>query len=145
MIQISKLAEVSHLLPLPPVPSRPSKNDLEKSKYHQKKILTQKFNNKGKKSYAQVLVTNINEVLKINEYFSNLSTKKIEEIHKTINKLRKEKPFINIMTKGPSRHQIIIPMCNDNIPKFMSSLSKHITNINRSLKSIKSDMLANFV
>jgi len=144
-IQISKLAKVSHLPPLPPIPSKPFKSDLEKSRYHQKRILTQKFDNKGEKSYAQVSATNINEVFKIKEYFSNLLAKKIEEIHKTINKLRKEKPCINIITKEPSRYQIIIPMDNDNISKFMSSLSKHIVNINSSLKNIKSDMLANFV
>ena len=53
MIQTSKLAKVSYLLPLPPISSRLSKSDLERSKYHQKKSTSsvQKSDNKGKKSY----------------------------------------------------------------------------------------------
>jgi len=34
------------------------------------------------------------------ENFPNLSTKKIEEIQKVINKLKKDKPRFNITTKG---------------------------------------------
>jgi len=35
-------------------------------------------------------------------------------------------------------------MDNDNISKFMSSSGKHITNINKALKNIKSNVLADF-
>jgi len=91
------------------------------------------------------LTPNIKDILKIKENFPNLSLKKIEEIHKTINKSRKTKPHINITTKGPSCRQIIVPMGNNNINKFISSSSKHIANINRVLKNIKSDMIANFI
>jgi len=48
-------------------------------------------------------------------------------------------------TKGPSRKQIIISMNNNNKIKFMASLNAYITNINSTLRNIKSDFMANFV
>ena len=48
-------------------------------------------------------------------------------------------------TKGPSRKQVIIPMNNENKTRFMESSSSHIANLNRALKNIKSDVMANFV
>ena len=48
-------------------------------------------------------------------------------------------------TKGPSRKQIIIPMSNDNIIKFIKNSSLHIANINWSLKKAKSKVLVNFI
>ena len=47
--------------------------------------------------------------------------------------------------KGPSKKHVIIPMSNDNKAKFMESSSSHITNLNRTLKNIKLDILADFV
>ena len=47
--------------------------------------------------------------------------------------------------KGPSHKQAIVPMSNENKTKFMESSSNHITNLNRSLKGIKSEVLADFV
>jgi len=55
------------------------------------------------------------------------------------------KPQINMTTKGPSRKQIIIPMGSDNSKKFLSLSGNHVTNINRALKSIKSDVVINFI
>ena len=89
--------------------------------------------------------TNVKEILKIKESFPELSSKKIEEIHKSIDEPRKEKPRINMTTKGPSRRQVIIPMSNENSSKFMLSSEDNIANINRALKNIKSDTLADFV
>jgi len=82
----------------------------------------------------QALFSNIKEILKINENFSNISSKKIEEIHKTINNFSKPKLRINMTTKKPSRCQVIIFMRADNISKFMSLLEYHIANINSALK-----------
>jgi len=48
-------------------------------------------------------------------------------------------------TKRLSCKQIIVPMNSDNIVKFMSNSSNHITNINRLLKNIKSDCKANYI
>jgi len=70
--------------------------------------------------------------------------KKIKNIQKTINKLRKEKPHINIMMKGPSKRQVIILMNDNNTLKFMIFSSAYIANINRTLKNIKSNIVADF-
>ena len=48
-------------------------------------------------------------------------------------------------TKGPSYKQIIVSMGKDDANKFMAFASNHITNINRALKNIKSDVLADYV
>ena len=93
----------------------------------------------------QVLSPNVKEILKIKNNFPNLSSKKIEEIYKTINELGKPKSHINMITKGLLCKQIIVPMSNDNLNKFMPFLSKYIVNINRALKNIKSDTIANFI
>ena len=49
------------------------------------------------------------------------------------------------MTKRFFWKQVIVLMSNDNKTKFMRNLSSHITNINRALKNIKSDIKADFV
>ena len=41
--------------------------------------------------------------------------------------------------------QVIIPMSNENKAKFMESSSAHITNLNRVLKNIKLEVIADFV
>ena len=50
-----------------------------------------------------------------------------------------------MITKGPSRKQIIIPMSQDNSNIIITCANEHIFNINRLLKSIKSDVTANFL
>ena len=50
-----------------------------------------------------------------------------------------------MITKNLFRKQIIISMSSANISKLISISGKHITNINRALKNIKSEILANFV
>ena len=70
---------------------------------------------------------------------------KIKEIYKVLNKLKINKPKFNMITKGPSRKQVIILMSLTNPEKFMALPSKHIFNINRSLKDIKSDIMADFI
>ena len=62
-----------------------------------------------------------------------------------INDSEKVKPRINIITKGPSRKQIIVLISNDNKSKFIASLSAYITNLNSVLRNIKSDVMADFV
>ena len=47
--------------------------------------------------------------------------------------------------KGPLRKQVIIPMSNDNINKFMKDSSLYITNINQSLRNTKSEVLVDFI
>ena len=87
------------------------------------------------KSYAQASKqnTSISDVIKIKETFSSIGAKKIDQINNIVNRSFKPKPCIQITTKGPSRKQVIIPMGNDNIVKFMKNSSIHITNLNRNL------------
>jgi len=48
-------------------------------------------------------------------------------------------------TKGPSHKQVIVPMNTDNTRKYMKDASTHIININRALKSIKLNIIADFI
>jgi len=76
-----------------------------------------------------------------------LSNKKVKEVYKVINNSKKNKPKLNIMTKGLSRKQVIIPINSIITNRFIFIMisNKHIENINRALKSIKSDVMANFI
>jgi len=47
--------------------------------------------------------------------------------------------------KGLSRKQVIIPMGNDNNVKFMKNSLIYITNINRNLRNVKSEVLVDFI
>ena len=47
--------------------------------------------------------------------------------------------------KGLSRKQVIIPMNGDNKMKFMKNSNNHVTNLNKALKNIKSDIMVNFI
>ena len=47
--------------------------------------------------------------------------------------------------KGPSCKQIIIPINNKTVKKYGKNASKHITTINYALKSIKSNIMADFI
>ena len=85
---------------------------------------------------------NTNTAREIKEAFSNLQ---IENIQKIISGESKPKLKLNMTTKGPSRKQVIVPINLDNANKFMKDLSTHITNINRALKNIKSDVMADFI
>ena len=51
----------------------------------------------------QALSLNIKEILKIKKSFSNISSKKIKKIHKTINNPGKPKLRINMTTKELSK------------------------------------------
>ena len=48
-------------------------------------------------------------------------------------------------TKGLSRKQVIVLMNCDNIKKFMGESSNHVSNLNRALKSIKLDVMVDFI
>ena len=47
--------------------------------------------------------------------------------------------------KGLSRKQVIFPMNVENSVNFIKDSSSHITNINRTLKNIKSEVIADFI
>jgi len=69
---------------------------LEKLKFFKKKDkeLKKNTNFKDKQSYTQVSALKIEEILKLKANFSNLSAKKIKNIHNMINSSGKMKPSI---------------------------------------------------
>ena len=48
-------------------------------------------------------------------------------------------------TKEPSCKQVIVPISIVNTKNFVKGSSTHVININRSFKSIKLDVIANFI
>ena len=127
----------------PPIPAKPPKEVNTISKYFKK--LSE---NKEKKSYAQASAPSSNitrEILKIKETFLKLQDKKIKYIQKIISGENKPKPCLNMTAKGPFRKQVIIPMNTENRSCFIKESSAHVYNINRVLKNIKLEIVANFI
>ena len=61
------------------------------------------------------------------------------------NSNQKRKSKLNMTTKDPSRKQIIIFMSTNNTERVIVQSNIHISNINRLLKDIKSEIYANFI
>ena len=99
------------------------------------------------KSYAQASKQNasMSDVIKIKETFPSMGVKEIDQINNIIKESPKPKPRIQITTKGLSRKQVIIPMSNDNIEKFMKNSSIHVANLNRNIRNAKSEVLVDFI
>jgi len=84
--------------------------------------------------------------LKIKEMFPKLQNHKIDQVQKIINSSKsKPKLHINMTTKGPSHKQIIVPMNKEAANMYIKDASFHISNINCILKSIKLNILADFI
>ena len=135
---------------LPPfIPAKSPKEVNEISKFFKKNYPP----NINKKSYTQVSSNGSNsnstnmarETLKIKKAFPSLQNKKIEQIQKIISRVPNPKPCINMTTKRPSCKQIIIPMCLDNANNLVKKSSIYVANINRALKNIKLDVMADFI
>jgi len=126
---------------------RPSKKIFKKFNFFKKKEKGKsKESLKKELSYTQVSKNNINEIVKIKENFPNLSTKKIEEMQKVINELKKDKLRFNMTTKESSRQQVLVSISLANLTKLIVLYSKHIANINSALKDIKLDIImADFI
>ena len=77
--------------------------------------------------------------------FSNLQNKKIKNIQKVISEENKLKLKLNMTIKGLLRKQVIVPMNLENSSNFIKDSSSHVTNINRALKNIKSNIMADFI
>ena len=73
------------------------------------------------------------EVLKIKEAFLALNAKKIDQVNNIVKGNLKPKPGIQMMTKSPSRKQVIVPMSSENNSNFMKNSAFHVANINRQL------------
>ena len=68
------------------------------------------------------------------------------EIHNvTSNSNQKGKPKLNMTTKGLSRKQIIVLMSMNNAKRVITQSNMHVSNINRLLKDIKSEISADFI
>jgi len=68
------------------------------------------------------------------------------EIYNIMNNTnQKSKPKFNIITKGPLRKQIIISMNTNNSKRLIAQANNHITDINRLLKDVKSEISADFI
>ena len=50
-----------------------------------------------------------------------------------------------MIIKGLSRKQVIVLVSNNNKISFMKDSSTHITNLNRNLKNIKSEIIVDFI
>jgi len=146
--ETDKLASVKRLFF--PIPAKTSKWINEISKFFKAKAPVHTTNRQGM-SYTQAskggsnIGSNIESILKIKEAFPTLKTNNINSIQQMINSNSKPKPHISMTTKGLSRKQIIIPINDANINNFMRESSAHVTNMNRALKNIKTDIMVNFV
>ena len=99
------------------------------------------------KSYMQVSRQNTStmDVIKIKETFPSIEAEKIDQIDDIVKGVSKQKPCIQMITKGPSHKQVIIPMGNENNINFMKNSSIHVTNLNRNLRNAKSEVLVDFI
>jgi len=134
-------------IPLPMNLSKLPKEERAKPKSN-KKPVNDKSNNSSLKpacTYAQASSTNIQDILKLKENFPKSSDKKIKEIYKMVHNSNISKLRLNMTTKGPLCKQIIVPIGNNNIKTFMSSLNDHVVNINQALKNVKSDIIIDFI
>ena len=145
-VKDKKLVKPIYISPLPSPILKKSPKEVNKiSKYFKKNPPSAQ-----KKSYAQIssklTTSNIAiETLKIKEVFPNLQNKKIEQVQKLISSNSKSKPHINMTMKRPLCKQVIVPMNIDNTRKFLKDFSTHIININRALKNIKLNIMADFI
>ena len=57
----------------------------------------------------------------------------------------KDKPRLNITTKDLLRKQIIIPIESNNAEKIIAKANTHVSNINKLLKEVKSEILVDFI
>ena len=144
-------ASIDKVPPPPPLPAKTAKEVNVILKYFQNKKSSN--NNKSKedpkttKSYAQASKAPVNtaEVLKIKKTFPPLNAEKIDQVNNIVKGTVKLKPKIQMITKGPSRKQIIISMSKKNVYSFIKNLSLHISNINRQFCNTKSEILVNYI
>ena len=102
-----------------------------------------------KKLYAQASKSNtskVNNILRVKEAFLSLLANEVNKILKVKNGSKgKKKPKLNMMTRGPSRKEVIIPMTKSNAELITKSVHKIIANINEHLKNSNSDVITNFI
>ena len=148
----SVLVTINKVSPLSLLPAKSKREVNIISKYFQSKKYLAKTkkpirNNNPARSYAQATKPSANtlEVLKIKEAFLALNAKKIDQVNSIINGNLKPKPWIQIITKGPSKKQVIVPMSKENNNNFMKNSALYMVNINRQLWNAKSEVLVNYI
>jgi len=140
------IVKPTYVSPLPPpILAKLPKEVIEISKYFKKNSPLAL-----RKSYTQVSsnLSTLNitkETLKIKKAFLNLQNKKIKQVQKLISSNNKLKLHINMTIKGPLHKQVIVPINIDNTRKLIKDSSTHVININRVLKNIKSNVMADFI
>ena len=103
-----------------------------------------------KKSYMQAskanILSSIEDVIRVKKVFLTLSTDEVGKMLKAKNSGRStKKPKINIMTRGQSRREVIIPMIKANAELIVNSAHIHVSSVNKCLKNSKSDTFADFI
>ena len=124
---------------LPSISAKSQKEVNQISKYF-KNIKSTPVVKPAQKLYVQASkpASNTIEVIKIKDVFPTLDTKKIDQIQNIIKGSLNPKPRIQMTTKGPSKKQVIIPINSNNIVKFIKESLLYVSNINRTLKNMKS-------
>ena len=102
-----------------------------------------------KKSYAQASKSNlscIEDILQVKKAFPALLVNEVGKVLKISNSREgSKKPKINMMTRGPSRKEVIIPMAKHIAELMINSAHTHIINVNKCLKNSKLDIVADFI
>ena len=102
-----------------------------------------------KKSYIQASKSNllhIEDIVQVKEVFSALSVDEVGKVLKIKNSREgNKKPRINMMTRGLSRKEVIIPMAKHIAELIVNSAHIHIANVNKCLKNSKSDIITDFI
>jgi len=145
VLVISGCHNTSYISTLPPsILAKSLKEVNEILKFFKKKSPPEPKKLYAQASSKQNTLEIARKTLRIKDAFSNLQNKKIELVQKIMSGDQKPKLCINITTKEPSHKQVIILMNKKNAINFVKDSSNHITNINRNLKNIKLDVMANF-
>ena len=103
-----------------------------------------------KKSYVQALKSNVSynieDILRVKKAFLALSVNEVGKMLKMKNSREgSKKPRINMMTRGLSREEVIIPIAKHITELIINSAHTHISNVNKCLKISKSDIVADFI
>ena len=84
--------------------------------------------------------------MRLKEAFPSLSANEVGKILKIKDSGKgNKKSRINMMTREPSRREVIIPMTKVNTELMINSAHIHISNVNKCLKNSKSDTFADFI
>jgi len=82
----------------------------------------------------------------IKDIFPKFSTNKISKVYKVIsNSNQKNKLRLNMTTKYFLRKQVIIFMRSNNSERMMAKTNIYVSNINRLLKRVKSEISIDFI